>query len=131
MRFKNTLKWLHIQLLRLYFSLFLNFVLSCFDLSFHFFIFNLFYFVLFLLPCLSLLFFLSFFQSHSGSKWTYLRWIPYGLVKRTPTKFPEIPFTKNYFKRDGMGREEGGGFRLENTCIPMADSCWCMAKPIL
>ena len=31
--------------------------------------------------------------------------------------------------RDGMGREEGGGFRMGNTCIPMTDSCECMAKP--
>ena len=27
-------------------------------------------------------------------------------------------------QRDGAGREEGGGFRrMENTCIPVADSC--------
>ena len=26
-------------------------------------------------------------------------------------------------QRDGMGREEGGGFRMGNTCIPVADSC--------
>ena len=25
---------------------------------------------------------------------------------------------------------EGGGFRMDNTCTPMADSCQCMAKPI-
>ena len=30
--------------------------------------------------------------------------------------------------RDGMGREVGGGFRMGNTCTPMADSCQCMAK---
>ena len=24
--------------------------------------------------------------------------------------------------RDGMRREEGGGFRMGNTCIPVADS---------
>ena len=29
---------------------------------------------------------------------------------------------------DGMGREVGGGFRMGNTCIPMTDSCQCMAK---
>jgi len=23
---------------------------------------------------------------------------------------------------DGMGREEGGGFRMRNTCIPVVDS---------
>ena len=33
-------------------------------------------------------------------------------------------------QRDGMGREAGGGFRMGNTCTPVADSCWCMAKPI-
>ena len=26
-------------------------------------------------------------------------------------------------QRDGMGREEGGGFRMGNTCIPVEDSC--------
>ena len=29
-----------------------------------------------------------------------------------------------------MGREEGGGFRMGNTCIPVADSCRYMEKPI-
>ena len=29
-----------------------------------------------------------------------------------------------------MGREVGGGFRIGNTCTPVADACWCMAKPI-
>ena len=33
-------------------------------------------------------------------------------------------------QRDGMGREEGGGFRMGNTCIPVADSFRYMAKPI-
>jgi len=27
-----------------------------------------------------------------------------------------------------MGREGGGGFRVGDTCAPMADSCQCMAK---
>ena len=27
-----------------------------------------------------------------------------------------------------MGKEVGGGFRMGNTCTPMADSCQCMAK---
>ena len=31
-------------------------------------------------------------------------------------------------QRDGMGRKVGGGFRIGNTCTPMVDSCWCMAK---
>ena len=33
-------------------------------------------------------------------------------------------------RRDGTGREEEGGFRMGNMCIPVVDSCWCMAKPI-
>jgi len=33
-------------------------------------------------------------------------------------------------QRDGMGREVGGGFRMGNTCTPVADSCQCLAKPI-
>ena len=30
--------------------------------------------------------------------------------------------------RDGMQREVVGGFRMGDTCMPMADSCHCMAK---
>ena len=26
-------------------------------------------------------------------------------------------------QRDGIGREVGGGFRMGDTCAPMADSC--------
>jgi len=33
-------------------------------------------------------------------------------------------------QRDGMGREEGGGFRMGNTCIPVADSLQYLAKLI-
>ena len=33
-------------------------------------------------------------------------------------------------QRDGMGREVGEGFRMGNTCTPVADSCQCMAKPL-
>ena len=33
-------------------------------------------------------------------------------------------------QKDEMGRKVGGGFRMGNTCIPMADSCQCMAKPL-
>ena len=29
---------------------------------------------------------------------------------------------------DGMGREEGGRFRMGNTCTPMADSCQMYGK---
>ena len=33
-------------------------------------------------------------------------------------------------QRDGMGREEGGGFRTGNTCMPVVDSFRYMAEPI-
>ena len=33
-------------------------------------------------------------------------------------------------QRDGVGREEGGGYRMWNTCIPVADSFWYLAKLI-
>ena len=32
--------------------------------------------------------------------------------------------------RDEMGREVVVGFRMGNTCTPIADSCECMAKPL-
>ena len=35
-----------------------------------------------------------------------------------------------FLKKLGMGREEGGGFRMGNTCIPVVDSFWCLAKLI-
>ena len=31
---------------------------------------------------------------------------------------------------DRLGREEGGGFRMGNTCIPVVDSFRYLAKPI-
>ena len=31
-------------------------------------------------------------------------------------------------QRDGVEREVGGGIRMGNTCISMADSCQCMTK---
>ena len=36
----------------------------------------------------------------------------------------------NILKKLLSGREEGGGFRMGNMCIPVADSCWYMPKPI-
>ena len=33
-------------------------------------------------------------------------------------------------QRDDMEWEMGGGFRIGNSCTPVADSCQCMAKPI-
>ena len=33
-------------------------------------------------------------------------------------------------QRDGLGREVGEGFRIGSMCTLVADSSWCMAKPI-
>jgi len=38
-------------------------------------------------------------------------------------KTPKIKIKTNDRKRDGLGREEGGGFRMGNTCTPVVDSC--------
>ena len=39
-------------------------------------------------------------------------------------------YGKTTTQRDGMGREEGGGFRMGNTCIPVVDSFCYLAKLI-
>ena len=47
------------------------------------------------------------------------------LAKRCMGEFRErvVPLgSLNTTQRDGMGREEGGGFRMGNTCKPVADS---------
>ena len=41
-----------------------------------------------------------------------------------------LMFLNIWGERDGMGREEGRGFRMGNTCIPVVDSFCYMAKPI-
>jgi len=33
-------------------------------------------------------------------------------------------------QRDGVGRKVGGGCRIGDMCIPMADSCQSIAKTI-
>ena len=44
----------------------------------------------------------------------------------------QIKRQRHYFANKGpsTGREEGGGFRMGNTCIPVVNSCWYMAKLI-
>ena len=42
-------------------------------------------------------------------------------VMCSTSQFTEILYWA--VQRDGTGREEGGGFRMGNTCIPVADSC--------
>ena len=36
--------------------------------------------------------------------------------------FPTVFITAFMTQRDGMGREDGGGYRMGNTCIPVVDS---------
>ena len=74
----------------------------------------------------------------AGSPWRPSLSFPCG-QRRPGRRRPERPLEvgehrlnrrRHISKRDGMGREVGGGFRMGNTCTPMADSCQCMAKPI-
>ena len=37
-------------------------------------------------------------------------------------------YSEGWYGEGGAGL--GGWFRMGNTCIPVADTCWCMAKPI-
>ena len=39
-------------------------------------------------------------------------------------------FCTGMTQRDDMGREVGEGFRMGKACIPVVDSCQCVAKPI-
>ena len=55
-------------------------------------------------------------------------------INNPEDKIVEIIYSKQQSTgtthRDGMGREEGRGFRMGNTCIPVADSFRYLAKPI-
>jgi len=44
--------------------------------------------------------------------------------RKRPRIGPDAVIKQNFktTQRDGMGREEGGGFRMGNTCIPVVDS---------
>jgi len=41
-----------------------------------------------------------------------------------------MSLTNEFIQREGMGREKGGGFRMGNTGIPVADSFRYLAKLI-
>ena len=46
---------------------------------------------------------------------------PEGSLKKERSSNAILP--NHPTQRDGTGREKGGGFRMGNTCIPVADSC--------
>ena len=53
------------------------------------------------------------------------------LNRETPTGFNHVNQWKQVHWDDPEGwYGEEGGFRMGNTCIPVADACWYMAKPI-
>ena len=41
-----------------------------------------------------------------------------------------LGLVQGMIQRDDMGWKVGGVFRIGNSCIPVVDSCQCMAKPI-
>jgi len=77
---------------------------------------------------------------YSKNEWRKKRWKSgilcyqqrkqYWIVEHTSffLKYTNFKSVSSFLKN--AGREEGGGFRMGNTCTPMADSCWCMGKPI-
>ena len=63
--------------------------------------------------------------------WTgWISWQSKGLSRVFSTILDVWGWCTGTTQRDGMGREEGGGFRMGNTRIPVVDSFWYMAKPI-
>ena len=42
--------------------------------------------------------------------------------REKPAKIEQRKVKGRSEDRDGMGREEGGGFRMGSTCIPVMDS---------
>ena len=53
------------------------------------------------------------------------------LIKAEDIKNRWQQYTEELYKKYlGTGREEGGGFRMGNTCIPVVDSFRYMAKPM-
>ena len=51
-------------------------------------------------------------------------------IRETPYVYAAKIASQMLTQRDGMGREEGGGFRMGNTGIPVADSFRYLAKLI-
>jgi len=45
------------------------------------------------------------------------------LGRKAMTNLDSMGWYTGMTQRDGMGREVGGGFRMGNTCTPVADSC--------
>jgi len=60
----------------------------------------------------------------------YSQIIPPSLSHRVQKTVLYICVSFAVLHTDGIGREVGGGFRMGNMCTPVADACWCMAKPI-
>ena len=62
-----------------------------------------------------------------GATWTI--WTtPFGVLTLWPSW--SLHKDRNYNIKIKLMREMGEGFRMGNTCTPVVDSCWCMAKPI-
>ena len=75
------------------------------------------------------------FFTHILFKDTYEKHVKYHVRNELPaqvrcTMLDAWGWCTGTTQRDGMGREEGGGFRMGNTCIPVADSFRYLAKLI-
>ena len=63
----------------------------------------------------------------SAFRWVYLSFSPLLLASVLFTAICKASSDSQFATKK---REEGGGFRMGNTCIPVVDSFWYMAKPI-
>ena len=64
-----------------------------------------------------------------------LKHVLYHMSNRSPVqvrcmKQGALGWCTGMTQRDGMGKEVWGGLRIGERCIPVADSCQCMEKPL-
>ena len=71
----------------------------------------------------------AFLPGESQGRGSLVGYRLWGRTESDTTEAAAFPFPGTT-QRDGMGREEGGGFRMGNTCIPVAGSLQYLAKPI-
>ena len=50
------------------------------------------------------------------------------IIRKTKNNRPVLCDNMEWWGREGGGVQDGGVQDEGDTCIPMADSCWCMAK---
>ena len=87
-----------------------------------------------LLSVIPICHYMCYQSKHTNNKWrnvmetciiSFRKWITSPALIQDPWGW-----CTGMTRRDGTGREVGGRFRMGNTCLPVVDSCWCVAEPI-